>query len=240
MKFRELRADEVEVRVATCNERGVSLLLYKDSRVDQRILDETVKPENWQKRFYECKGTLFCSVGIDIEHSDGHMSVSSEWVWKDDAGEPSNMSAQKGEASDAFKRACFNWGIGRELYTAPFIWIPANQCNIKQGRNGKPACFDHFSVSALKIDKGEITELQIYNRDTRQICFAWASGKQQAQADPLRSAKVRLAKAIDIWAERTGQDAEQTKKNVPQMPGFAQTVEFYTNAAKQFEEANAS
>ena len=234
MKFRELRADEVEVRVATCNDRGVSLLLYKDSRVDQRILDETAGAENWQKKFYECKGTLFCSVGINCD---------GVWVWKDDAGEPSNMSAQKGEASDAFKRACFNWGIGRELYTSPFIWVGKEQCNIKQGRNGKLACFDHFSVPTLKIDNGEITELQIYNRETRQICFTWASGKQrqpQPQADPLQSAKIRLARAIDTWAARTGQDAEQAKRNVPQMPGFAQTVEFYTNAAKQFEEANAS
>lgn len=238
MNFRELRADEVEVRVATCSDKGVSLLLYKDSRVDQRILDETVRSENWQKKFYECKGTLFCSVGIKIDHIE--RNGSAEWVWKDDAGEPSNMSAQKGEASDAFKRACFNWGIGRELYTAPFIWVGKDQCNIKPGRNNKPACYDHFSVSMLKIEDGQITDLQIHNRDTRQICFTWSSGKRQQQKpDALRDAKVRLAKAIDAWAERTGQDADLAKRNISQHPDYKpHDPAFFNAVAKQFEDAN--
>lgn len=72
-----------------------------------RILDETLGAENWQSEFYECKGTLFCRVGIDIVRGDG----LHEWVWKSNAGAPSNMEAQKGEASDALKRACFTWGM---------------------------------------------------------------------------------------------------------------------------------
>lgn len=109
MKFRELRADEIECRVGTVskNGTGLSLLLYKTSRTDQDILDETVGPENWQCKFYECKGTLFCSTGIRVERDDG----SHEWVWKDDAGSPSNMEAAKGEASDARKRSGFAWGM---------------------------------------------------------------------------------------------------------------------------------
>lgn len=97
MKFRDLTAEEIEVRVSRCNNWGVDLLLYKTARVDADILDETVGPDNWQCRFYEHKGTMFCSLGIRITREDG----TSEWVWKDDAGSPSNMESVKGEASDA-------------------------------------------------------------------------------------------------------------------------------------------
>lgn len=117
LNFRNLYADEISVRVSQINEKGCSLLLYKDARCDMNILDETVGTNNWQKKFYECKGNLFCSVGIKIQDA---------WIWKDDAGAETFSEKEKGEASDAFKRACFNWGIGRELYTAPFIWVPAN------------------------------------------------------------------------------------------------------------------
>jgi hypothetical protein len=100
------------------------------------ILDETVGAENWQREHYECKGNLFCRVGIAVPHTVEH-GVMYEWVWKSDCGVESNTKVQKGEASDSFKRACFNWGIGRELYTAPFIWVNADKCNIKNGK-----CYD--------------------------------------------------------------------------------------------------
>ena len=109
MKFRNLRADEVEARVSQIKENGVALLLYKDARCDMRILDETVGPENWQREHYECKGNLFCRVGINVNYNTPeHIG---RWVWKSDCGTESNTEAQKGQASDSFKRACFNWGI---------------------------------------------------------------------------------------------------------------------------------
>lgn len=117
--FRLLKADEIECRVSTINEKGLTLLLYKDARVDQNILDETVGPERWQRTHTVINDNLFCSVGIRFDSDNQH-----EWVWKQDVGVESNTEKEKGQASDAFKRACFNWGIGRELYTAPFIWIP--------------------------------------------------------------------------------------------------------------------
>ena len=97
MEFRLLKADEIDVRVAQVKEFGCSLLLYKDARVDMNILDTTpgIGPGNWQRRHYECKGNLFCSVGIKID---------GEWVWKDDAGAESQAEKEKGEASDSFKR----------------------------------------------------------------------------------------------------------------------------------------
>ncbi len=174
MKFRALRSDEIECRVGTVGQsgNGISLLLYKDSRVDMNILDETVGPENWQAKYYEKKGTLFCSLGIRIDRGDGF----SDWVFKDNAGAPSNMEAQKGEASDALKRAGFMWGIGRELYTSPFIWIPSTKCKIDE-RKGRYTCFDRFKVAKIAVSDDDgprrITGVRIVNEKTGQIVFSW-------------------------------------------------------------------
>lgn len=182
MEFRDLMAEEIEVRVSRVLNAGVELLLYKDARCDMRILDEAVGPENWQCEFYECKGTLFCKVGILVERElgkdpDGIFHYDSEWVWKANAGAPSNMEAQKGEASDAFKRACFCWGIGRELYSAPRIFVYADKCGeIKTGKNGKPQCYDRFRVEKVRIEDGQITGLSIWNDTTGHRCFVWKSG----------------------------------------------------------------
>ena len=158
-KFRDLREDEIECRVQSVKEKGLVLLLYKDARVDMNILD-TVGAENWQREHYECKGNLFCRVGIK---TDG-----GEWVWKSDCGTESNTEAQNGEASDSFKRACFNWGIGRELYTSPFIWIPADKCNIQNGK-----CFDKFEVEKIRIENKVITGLAIYNETKKERAYVY-------------------------------------------------------------------
>ena len=116
--MRPLRADEIEVRVGQVGEKGVTMLLYKNARVDMAILDETYGAMGWQRKHRrDEKGILYCAIGVYNEHS-------GEWVWKEDCGTESNTEKDKGEASDAFKRAGTNWGIGRELYTAPFVWLP--------------------------------------------------------------------------------------------------------------------
>lgn len=123
-KIRALQASDIEVRVGTVGynkerqEGYVSMLLYKNARVDMAILDEVYGAENWQRDHKEIKGTVYCGIGIYNEAS-GH------WVWKWDAGTESNTEKEKGEASDSFKRAGFNWGIGRELYTSPTMFLPA-------------------------------------------------------------------------------------------------------------------
>lgn len=157
--FRDLRADEIECRVQSVKEKGLVLLLYKDARCDMRILDETVGPENWQREHYECKGNLFCRVSINVA-KDPERQL---WVFKSDCGVESNTEAQKGEASDSFKRACFNWGIGRELYTSPFIWVPADKCDIKDGKNGSKQCYDRFEVEKIIIEDKRIVALSIRN-----------------------------------------------------------------------------
>ena len=174
LKFRDLTKDEIDCRVQSVHKegKGLVLLLYKDARVDQNILDETVGVENWQREHYECKGNLFCRVGIDTNALAEN--AQPRWVWKADCGTESNTEAQKGEASDSFKRACFNWGIGRELYTAPFIWIPASKCNISSGK-----CFDKFVVEKIKIENKEIVGLSILNTSIKsddpkdQRAFVW-------------------------------------------------------------------
>lgn len=172
--FRTLEPSDIECRVGLCKESGASLLLYKTARVDADILDETVGPDKWQCEFYEKKGTLFCRVGIRY-HRDGDDSWD-EWVWKSDAGAPSNMEAEKGEASDAFKRACFKWGIGRELYTAPFIWVPSDRCEIVPGRNGKPMCRTRFAVAKVAVEDGRLTGIRIVNADTGTVVYSWKEG----------------------------------------------------------------
>jgi hypothetical protein len=167
MIFRDLTKDEIECRVQSVKQNGLVLLLYKDARVDMNILDETVKPECWQREHYECKGNLFCRVGICVETKKGD-AVFPEWTWKSDCGTESNTEAQKGEASDSFKRACFNWGIGRELYTAPFIWIPAEKCNISNGK-----CYDKFVVEKIIIENKQITALAIWNTTKNCRAFVW-------------------------------------------------------------------
>lgn len=161
LKFRDLTASEIECRVQSVKQNGLILLLYKDARVDMNILDETVGVENWQREHYECKGNLFCRVGIDVTKTD-------DWVWKSDCGVESNTEAQKGEASDSFKRACFNWGIGRELYTAPFIWIPADKCKIDGGK-----CYDKFEVEKIIIKDKRIIAIAIRNVTRGVRAFVW-------------------------------------------------------------------
>lgn len=177
IKFRDLTANEIECRVQSVKQNGLILLLYKDARVDMNILDETVGAENWQREHYECKGNLFCRVGIctkmntDMSGNEGDI-LSPSWVWKSDCGTESNTEAQKGEASDSFKRACFNWGIGRELYTAPFIWIAADKCDINNQK-----CYDKFEVEKIIIEDKRITAIAIRNVTKGVRAFVWQEQK---------------------------------------------------------------
>ena len=166
MEFRDLTAEDIEVRVQSVKQNGLVLLLYKNARVDMNILDETVHPENWQREHYECKGNLFCRVGIRTCLKDNE--AVAEWVWKADCGTEINNGAQKGEASDSFKRACFNWGIGRELYTSPFIWIPAANCKIENNK-----CYDRFSVEKIIIENKKIKALAIWNDTQNKRAYVW-------------------------------------------------------------------
>ena len=171
--FRDLYANEIECRVAQAKENGVSLLLYKDARCDQTILDETVGAMNWQR--HHTRDNANCIVSI-------WDAKKGQWIDKEDTGTESNTEKEKGLASDSFKRACFNWGIGRELYTAPFIWINAKDCTaLKQNNQGKWQCFDNFAVERIKIEKKKIVGLSIVNIKTGQRAFVFTDPIWQAQ-----------------------------------------------------------
>ena len=180
LKFRALNADEIEVRVAQVGNGWVQLLLYKDARVDMSILDETVGPENWQREHYECKGNLFCRVGIrNTFFKAGGNEV--EWIWKSDCGAESNTEKEKGEASDSFKRACTNWGIGRELYTKIPIFV--NVETMQQGSGWKLKNKDFWNVKEIEIDKdiNKITYLVLQNKKNEEVFKFGSKAQSNAQ-----------------------------------------------------------
>lgn len=178
LKFRQLRADEIDCRVAQIKENGLTLLLYKDARCDMNILDETVGAMNWQR----AHGRDNANCVVSIYDPDKQM-----WVSKEDTGTESNTEAEKGLASDSFKRACFNWGIGRELYTAPFIWVKSDDCEIKKSQSGKLGCYDKFEVLSISYKDGKISDLEIYN--TTKNCVAYSMRKPKAESKPTPKAE---------------------------------------------------
>ena len=151
MKIRTLRANEIELRVGMIKENGCSLLLYKDARVDMKILDEVYGPHGWQRKHEVINGNLFCTIEVWDDEK-------KQWISKQDVGVESYTEKEKGQASDAFKRAGFNVGIGRELYTAPFIWINLNENEVYQ-RNGKYYLHPNIKFKVKEIDYNEDREI---------------------------------------------------------------------------------
>lgn len=164
-KFRLLRENEIECRISEISKSGqfLKLLLYKTARTDAALLDETYGEDRWQNDYKILDGKLYCGIGIKSE--------SGEWIWKWNVGTESNMEAEKGQASDAMKRAGFVLGIGTELYSSPEIKIPAEKCNIKE-YNGKYRCYDNFYVEKIAYDAQQnICGLSIKCNGKR--CFVW-------------------------------------------------------------------
>lgn len=171
MQFRTLTASEIECRIGMVKDNGLTILLYKNARVDMDILDETFGVFGWKRE--HSRDNANCTVSV-------FCSERNEWVSKEDTGTESNTEAEKGLASDSFKRACVNWGIGRELYTAPFVWISAQDCNIQNRK-----CFDKFTVAEIGYDdRRRICDLSIRNEKTRKIVFEYHAGKQKPVAPP--------------------------------------------------------
>lgn len=161
---------------------GLSLLLYKDARCDMNILDETVGAFNWQRS--HTRDNANCIVSIYDEDK-------KQWVSKEDTGTESNTEKEKGLASDSFKRACFNWGIGRELYTAPFIWVDASMCGLKDGK-----CYDKFAVADIKIEDKKIVYLKIVNT-SKNGAVVFETGKSvKATATPKAQPKQEVNSTI--------------------------------------------
>lgn len=172
-QIRCLKPEEIECRVGTISEKGLSLLLYKNARADMILLDETFGVMNWQRRHIVMNGAVYCTISLRTE--------AGEWIEKQDVGTESFAEPVKGAVSDSFKRAAVTVGIGRELYTAPFIWIPADKVSItKDGQ--RLVTKDSFSVNHIAYDERKyITELTIENRKG-QVVFSY---KKEAQKETL-------------------------------------------------------
>lgn len=211
ISIRPLRADEIDCRVQTVRENGCSLLLYKDARCDMNILDETFGPMNWKRNHY--RDNANCIVSVWDEQK-------GQWIEKDDTGTESNTEKEKGLASDSFKRSCVNWGIGRELYTSPFIWI-----NLYEGEtsektaNGKTK-YDvktKFHVSKIEYnDNKEITLLEI--KDGKQVLrYRYKTGAIEDPKEETKSAEFfehqkRIDKLQGALKERGIDEADLCKK----------------------------
>lgn len=171
-KFRLLKAEEIECRVSrfieSPNFTGLFLLLYKDARCDMRILDETVGAMNWQCEY--SRDNANCTVSIWDNEKD-------QWISKEDTGTESDTEREKGLASDSFKRACFKWGIGRELYTSPTIMVDKGFTNMYKDKNDKWRCYDKFVVQKIGYDNGRISELVIVNEKSNNVAFRWSAEK---------------------------------------------------------------
>lgn len=190
-KFRKLNADEIEVRVKTVGEKGATALLYKTARTDMQVLDETVGADAWSCDYKEIKGNLFCGITIN---------GVTKWDCGIESREDNEGNEKKGEASDAFKRAGFRWGIGRELYTAPFIWL-----NTKTEKNSKGAWvvsdFATFSVSSIGYEGTRISSLSIVNDKNGAVVYTFPRGGKQTHDDPKDDPQEELK------TERTEEDS---------------------------------
>ena len=171
LKFRTLRADEIECRVGQVfKDKGFSLLLYKNARVDMALLDEQVGVGKWQREHKILGDDIYCRVGIWNDEL-------KQFVWYEDAGSSGGIEKEKSKASDSFKRACVNVGIGRELYSAPFIYIPITEDNKKEGVD--------YSVKEIAYNnKREINKLTIVNDKTGEIVYSYPKNAKVSQNVP--------------------------------------------------------
>ena len=224
-EIRLLRANEIECRVSTISEKGISLLLYKDARVDQKILDETFTPFGWKRSHQSIDGNLYCIVEIYDEDK-------KEWVSKQDVGVTSYSEKEKGQASDSLKRACFNWGIGRELYSAPFIWIPASKVNI-QPKGDKYITYDRFTVQYITYnEQREIDSLVIVN-ESGNLVYEKRGKVANLPVQPQLSDQQK--RELEAELERTGVALETVLKRYKLESLDKMTEEIYEKAMKSLK-----
>lgn len=202
LSFRTLKAAEIDCRISTVSQKGISLLLYKDARVDQNILDETVGPMNWQRS--HSRDNANCTVSLWDDEKQ-------QWISKEDTGTESNTEKEKGLASDSFKRACFNWGIGRELYTAPFIWIAAGDCKVvdsgRTDKYGKPVftCYDKFKVSRIGYDTDRnIIDLVIVDKKGKAVFSISRVDENGNKPDDPPALEEKYVNSLFLELKRTG------------------------------------
>lgn len=226
--IRLLNANEIECRVQSVKKTktgvGCILLLYKDARVDMKLLDETYGAMNWQRTHEVINGNLFCNIEI-------WDSEKKCWIKKQDVGTESNTEKEKGQASDSFKRAGFNWGIGRELYTAPFIWV-----DLKDGeyydKDGKTCISPRVTFKVKYIDYNadrEIIALQIIdNKNT----IRYEIGKSGPPQEPPKTIDNAKAQVVYDLLDKTKADVPAFLKYYKVSKVEDMTVEIWTKAVR--------
>jgi hypothetical protein len=181
MEFRLLRADEIDCRIAMVQSWGISLLLYKDARCDQNILDETVGPMNWQR--HHSRDNANCIVSIwDKE--------KQQWIEKEDTGTESYTEREKGLASDSFKRACFNWGIGRELYTSPAMFVRPEKLKTFKKEDNRYICKDRFCVKDIIYNGKKIVKVDVLNENTSELLTFGEPVEETAKTEAVRAQQI--------------------------------------------------
>ena len=200
LKFPPLKAEQVECRVGTVGSNGFSVLLYKNARTDMDILDEVVGPESWQNEFFDAGGKLFCRLSI---------KVGGEWISKSDCGVEGTVGEEKSQASDARKRAGFAWGIGRELYNAPFIWLNAQTTRDNNGHYRLNE-YPRLAVTGFKSDGKNVLSLEITDMKTKAVVFRHGDALKKARKDarPEGQAPAPAAKAEAPIMTATFDDAK--------------------------------
>jgi len=193
--MRLLNANEIECKVATVKPNGISLLLYKTARTDMTLLDEEYGVMNWQVEYKEIKGNMYCGISV-------YNKEIGQWITKWNCGVESAFGdKEKGEASDAMKRSGFCFGIGRELYSSPFIWIQNGKgCSVDNGK-----CYDTFDVKEIGYNNNrEIDRLVIVNRKTGEIVFSFGNvAKKQVNTT------TKATKITDKAVEKTNDLVEK-------------------------------
>ena len=239
LKFRPLKANEIEVRVGATVKgksndgreytKGFFLLLYKNARVDANILDETVGAWNWQKKFYQVKNTMVCSVGI-------YNQERKEWIWKDDGGDDDTETEQvKAELSDSFKRASGGscWGIGRELYYSPKIYIENTDDNTIKSR---------YSVKVIEYDENKrITNLAIINDKTKEVVFLYgksAKVSNNGEKQQLNGETKPIEKVQEEKGSIENEDLKTIQEIVAAFESEQSRTNFYKWLDKYFQTMN--
>lgn len=206
-EIRLLNKNEISAKVKTVLYGGKALiLLYKDARVDMTLLDETYGKMNWKRSHKEIKGNLFCTISIWDEDK-------KQWIDKEDVGIESQSEGEKGEASDSFKRAGFNWGIGRELYTAPVVTIKLNQDEYKDKR-----VYTRFYVSDIGYNGGDISFLEIVDGNGRKR-FSWKDSNPKGNDE--QESKFDLEELIKR-INSSSLPQETKSKTIQGLPNYSQ------------------
>ena len=227
---RLLEANEINCRVqSVTRNNGAIILLYKDARVDMNILDETFGAMNWQRQHISIDGNLHCIIFVWDEDKQ-------QWIAKQDVGTESFTEATKGEASDSFKRAGFNWGIGRELYTSPLIFVQLKDDEWEANDRGKKATTFRFGLSVKEIgynDNREINRLVLIDK---QGAVRYTMGQKTpepvVEKKPVKEAAKVSVRQTDAEMKRRGDEIKQLFEE------FGYTADDYKAVAIELKAVN--